>query len=429
MPTIQELIDEYARSKNPDFYKKIIKSVQTTNKLWAAYSPVTKNTYIEYFNGKPSAFIFSEKTFCEAFKEHLAVHKTEIETELCKSETRIQFFSDLFRCGVENIILDNGKQFISMDIFDIIDKPDFSSLPKTEQPVLNQSLMVIANLFFQTFKSGTATKNTRTKLLRSLYQAKYLMPVIIDRDTPLDGLENSFLKAVHSADGTAITIPALKLDNDDTLIPFFTDWTEFSRFDRDRQCAGNIVNFNDIEYLCSQGKKIAVNPFGFNMVIDNNALNLIKKVSSDITIDEIENDFEEYQEDIHEEIPEETDQEYQKDIPEETDQEYQENYSEEIEEPITLFELRSVPNDMIRVLHNLMEQTDGIYTAYLKGIKQGDSTGYLVIVDFEGDESILNDMAENVYNYIQDTWIEFIPFDSDLGQQAAQSTYPFYQKT
>ena len=162
MPTIQELIDEYARSKNPDFYKKIIKSVQTSNKLWAAYSPVTKNTYIEYFNGKPSAFIFSEKTFCEAFKEHLAVHKTEIETELCKPETRIQFFSDLFRCGVENIVLDNGKQFISMDIFDIIDKPDFSSLPKTEQPVLNQSLMVIANLFFQTFKSGTATKNTRT---------------------------------------------------------------------------------------------------------------------------------------------------------------------------------------------------------------------------------------------------------------------------
>ena len=133
MPTIQELIDEYARSKNPDFYKKIIKSVQTSNKLWAAYSPVTKNTYIEYFNGKPSAFIFSEKTFCEAFKEHLAVHKTEIETELCKPETRIQFFSDLFRCGVENIVLDNGKQFISMDIFDIIDKPDFSSLPKTER--------------------------------------------------------------------------------------------------------------------------------------------------------------------------------------------------------------------------------------------------------------------------------------------------------
>ena len=151
---------------------------------------------------------------------------------------------------------------------------------------------------------------------------------------------------------------------------------------------------------------------------------------------EIENDFEAYQEDIsqetseehQEEISEETFEEYQEDISEETFEDYQENDSEEIEEPITLFELRSVPNDMIRVLHNLMEQTDGIYTAYLKGIKQGDSTGYLVIVDFKGDTSVLDDMAEQVYPYTQGASIEFILLDSDLGQQAAQSTYPFYQK-
>ena len=418
MPTVQEFIDEYARSKNPDFYKKIIKSVQTTNKLWTAYSPVTKNTYIEYFSGKPSAFIFSEKTFCEAFREHLAIHKVEIETELCKAETRIQFFSDLFRCGIENIILDNGQQFIQISLFDIIERPDFSSLPKAEQPVMNPSLMVNANMFFQTFRSGTSTKNTRTKMLRSLYQAKYLMPVIIDRNTPLDGLENSFLKAIRSADGTAITIPALKLENDDTLIPFFTDWTEFSRFDRDRQCAGNIVSFKDIEYLCSQGEKIAVNPFGFNMIIDNNALNLIKKVSSDINIDE--EYFDEIPEKYPEEISENNSEEYQADA--------SENDFEENEEPITLFELRSVPNDMIRVLQDLMAQTDGIYTAYLKGIQQGDSMGYLVIVDFEGNMSVLDDIAQQVYPYTQGAYIDIIPLDSDFAQQAAQSTYTFYQK-
>ena len=427
MPTVQELIDEYARSKNSDIYKKIIKAVQTENKLWVAYSPVTKNNYIEYFSGKPSAFIFSEKAFCEDFKEHLAVHKVEIETELCKSETRIQFFSDLFRCGIENIILDNGKQFIQINIFDIIEKPDFSSLPKSEQPVFNQSLMVIANLFFQTFKAGTSTQNTRTKLLRSLYQAKYLMPVIIDRNTPLDGLENSFLKAIYSADGIAVTVPALKLENDDTLIPFFTDWTEFSRFDRDRQCAGNIVSFKDIEYLCSQGEKIAVNPFGFNMVIDNNALNLIKKVSSDIIIDE------EYFEEIPEENSENDSEEYQEYIPQDDSEEYSDDYSEddfqEDEEPITLFELRSVPNQMIQALMYFMQNTKGVHSAYLKGIKQGDSTGYLVIVDFEGDTSVLNDIAEQVCPYTQGASIDIILLDSDLGQQAAQSTYPFYQKT
>ena len=108
MPTIQELIDEYARSKNPDFYKKIIKSVQTTNKLWAAYSPVTKNHYMEYFQGRPTAFLFSERQFCESFRKHLQTHRVKIEPELCKTEDRLLLFSDLYRSGVEHILLDNG---------------------------------------------------------------------------------------------------------------------------------------------------------------------------------------------------------------------------------------------------------------------------------------------------------------------------------
>ena len=75
-----------------------------------------------------------------------------------------------------------------------------------------------------------------------------------------------------------------------------------------------------------------------------------------------------------------------------------------------------------------LAQTDGIYTAYLKGIQQGDSMGYLVIVDFEGDMSVLDDIAQQVYPYTQGAYIDIIPLDSDFAQQAAQSTYPFYQK-
>ncbi len=75
-----------------------------------------------------------------------------------------------------------------------------------------------------------------------------------------------------------------------------------------------------------------------------------------------------------------------------------------------------------------MQNTEGINAAYLKGMAQGDNTSYLVVVDFDGDTAILDDIAEQVQQYSEGVPVYIIPHDSDLGQAAAQSTYPFYQK-
>ena len=429
MPDIQELITKYAQSKSSVDYGEIVKAVQTSNKLWTAYSPVTKCHYTEYIRGIPTAFIFSEKAFCEDFKQHVSKNHVQIETELCKPDKRVQLFSDLYRCGIENIMLDNGKKFIVMSLFDLIDKPDFSSLPENEQPVINPSLMVGANIFFQNVGAGSVTQSQQKTLLRGLYTAKYLMPVIVDRDTKLDGMEESTLKAVYSQSGTAITIVAIKTD-EKVIIPLFTDWTEFSRFDKDKQCTGNIVTFRDIEYLCGQGETVTVNPFGFNMVIDSNAVSVIKQLSADV-----QPSSPVYNE-VHEEMPvTEQYEEYTETPVEEQYEEYTETPVEEeyeqdypTEEPVTLFELRSVPNGMIQVLMYYMQNTEGINAAYLKGMAQGDNTSYLVVVDFDGDTAILDDIAEQVQQYSEGVPVYIIPHDSDLGQAAAQSTYPFYQK-
>ncbi len=377
MKTMQEWIADYAESKSSEIYQTIIEQLQTVNKLWTAYSPVTKNHYMEYFQGRPTAFLFSERQFCESFREHLQTHRVKIEPELCKTEDRLLLFSDLYRSGVEHILLDNGQQFICIPLFDVIDKPDFSAFSEKDRPVVNPSLMVSADWFFQTFDAGTATKNTRKKMLRELYRGTYLMPVLTE--------EAETAQTVSARDGTPVTIPAVALENGETLLPFFTDWTEFSRFDKEKQLAGSVVSFRDIEYLCEQNETIAVNPFGFNMVIDKNALALIKKVSADIILPE--------------------------------------------EEEVTLFELRSVPNDMIQALMALLDRTDGVKTAYLKGIARQDRTGYLVIVDAEGtDPSMFEEMAQQVGTYAQGASVEFVGFHTEFGRQAAETTYPFFQK-
>jgi len=441
MPEMQELIEKYARSKNSADYGEIVRLVQTCSKLWTVYSPVTKCRYTEYINGIPSAFIFSEKAFCQDFRKHCEKNNIQTETELCKSDTRIQFFSDLYRCGIERLVLDNGKKFIVMNLSDIIDRPDFSTLPPNERPVMNAELMLNANIFFQSVSSGNVSRSTQKSLLRELYKSRYLMPVMVDRDTKLDGMEESILKAVSSQSGTAVTVVAIKTD-ERAVIPFFTDWTEFSRFDKDKQCAGNIMTFRDIEYLCSQGEKITINPFGFNMVIDRNAIELIKSVSSDIPpaqqpvqepVEEYTEPVEEYAEpaeEYAEPVEEYTEpaEEYTEPVEEyaEPVEEYEESDSEE--EQVQLFELRSVPHEMITVLMSLMSQTEGINKAYLKGMVQGDVTYYLIIVDFEGDVSELYGISEQAEQYSGGVPVEVVLYASDFGMYAAQSTYPFYQR-
>ncbi len=409
MPEIQELIAKYARSKSPADYNQIVSAVQTCNKLWTAYSPVTKCHYTEYIRNQPTAFIFSEKSYCEAFKEHIAKGNAVIETELCKTDSRVQFFSDLYRCGIENVMLDNGQKFLIMSLFDIIDQPDFSALPENERPVLNRELMLSANIFFESLAMGNVTENAKNNLLRGLYNGKYLMPVIVDKNTKLDGLEESTLKAVYSQSGTAVTIAAIKTDND-VIIPVFTDWTEFSRFDKDKQCPGNVIDFRDIAYLCGQGEKVSINPFGFNMVIDKNSLAAIMNAGGNIQPAPVE---EPPAEQHYEEVP--------------AVEQYEDD-TEETEEQISLFDLSSVPNELIQTLMYFMSNTESVHSAYLKGMEQGEQTSYLVVIDLDGDDSQFNDLTAQISQYTESVPINFARYESELGQAAANGAYPFYQK-
>lgn len=420
MPEIQELIEKYARSKSPDDYHEIVSAVQTAAKLWTAYSPVTKCHYTEYIRNQPTAFLFSEKTYCEAFKEHIAKGNAVIETELCKADSRIQFLSDLYRCGIEQIILDNGQKFLVMSLFDIIEKPDFSALPENERPVINRELMLSANIFFESLAMGNVTENAKNNLLSGLYNGKYLVPVMVDKNTKLDGLEESTLKAVHSQSGTAVTIVSIKTD-ENIIIPVFTDWTEFTRFDKDRQCTGNIVNFTDIEYLCGQGEKITINPFGFNMLIDMDSLSAIKNAAGNIMPESapVEQPYEDYAEETPVKQPHE---DYAEKIP------VEQSYEEKPDEPITLFELNSVPNELIQTLLYFMSNTESVHSAYLKGMEQGEQTSYLVVIDFDGNNSQFDDLTAQISQYTEGVPINFALYESELGQAAAGGAYPFYQK-
>ena len=66
MSKIKELIVSYYESgEDKKIYEQIVKEIQTCESVWSAYSPITKNHFVDYVQGRPTAFLFFFFLYCQ----------------------------------------------------------------------------------------------------------------------------------------------------------------------------------------------------------------------------------------------------------------------------------------------------------------------------------------------------------------------------
>ena len=446
MSKIQQLIKQYPQTKN-----EIIREIQKQDSVWIAYSPATKNFYADFHRGAPTAFLFSEEKFCNAFKRYLETKNVNIETMENLAQNRIPLLSDLIRSGIEQVIVDNGQTFVIFEINDLIKTPDFSSLPKEERPVSNPSLIMHTNMYFQGISTGNTEKNVEYNMMKDIYEATFLMPISVDGRCP----ENCVLQGFDT--GTAVfDVPRIKLGASRTCIPLFTDWIELSKLDKEKICIGNTVDFNDILRICETGELVALNPLGFNLIMDKTtALSIRSRFETEPYVPTPVQSAEPVQQAPVQQEPIQQEPIQQEPIQQEPVQ--QEPVQQEPvqqapvqqvpvqqapvqqapvqqqrpqTEDIVFFELRSVPDALIRKLTEMFDVTEGIHNVYLKGIRRNGRSGYLAIVDFTGtDPAVFGKMAQEAGPYTGGVPFTFVKYDSRVGRAAAEGAYPFYQRT
>ena len=446
MSKIQRLIKQYPQTKN-----EIIREIQKQDSVWIAYSPATKNFYADFHRGAPTAFLFSEEKFCNAFKRYLETKNVNIETMENLAQNRIPLLSDLIRSGIEQVIVDNGQTFVIFEINDLIKTPDFSSLPKEERPVSNPSLIMHTNMYFQGISTGNTEKNVEYNMMKDIYEATFLMPISVDGRCP----ENCVLQGFDT--GTAVfDVPRIKLGASRTCIPLFTDWIELSKLDKEKICIGNTVDFNDILRICETGELVALNPLGFNLIMDKTtALSIRSRFETEPYVPTPVQSTEPVQQAPVQQEPVQQEPIQQEPIQQEPVQ--QEPVQQEPvqqapvqqvpvqqapvqqapvqqqrpqTEDIVFFELRSVPDALIRKLTEMFDVTEGIHNVYLKGIRRNGRSGYLAIVDFTGtDPAVFGKMAQEAGPYTGGVPFTFVKYDSRVGRAAAEGAYPFYQRT
>lgn len=430
MNKIQEMIRQYAQNHEQKWMDSIIDEIQHCENLWVAYAPVTKNHYMDFHHGIPTAFLFSERSFCDGFKEYLRGKQLLIEPMECGVSERVTMFSDFFRNGIEQVIVDNGQTFIVLDLMDIIHRPDFSSVPEDERPLLNQSLMKSANYFFQCINQEQDQSERETDFMQKVYSAQYLLPLVFG-DTAPRGMS---IRAVDFG-GTSVNLAVLRRRDGSSVIPVFTDWVELGKYDKEKQCVGNLITFDELAELCHRGELVSVNPLGFNMLMDNTTAESIRKRfvqpkekaagnAGQQSVDQPEN----------------------KPMNQPT-------APAPITEPaaapaaeaasavsagaaarpqgaqIVFSEATAAPAAMIQTLKTELDHTGGIKSAYLKEMRKDGVMGYVVIVDFEGtNPAVFPRIAQKAGPLAGGAALNFVSYNSGFGRSAAGNTQPFYRR-
>ncbi len=372
MSKMQDYIAEYKKQKNADNLKKIITEVQSAEVLWIAFSPRTKNHYVDFVQGVPAAFIFSEKEYGEQFCRHMKESGITIGIAQCSTENRLPMFTDLYRSGFEGVIIDNGKNYLFLEMGTIVNPPDYTGLPDGQRPVINGALLCSGNRFFQCLENKSVTPDKELNLLVDTYNAKYLVPTVGD---PQEG---------------SITIPGLERSDGVKVVPFFTDIHEYRKYDMEGKHKIAVVSYEQIKSLCFDGQTVVINPMGFNYTLTKETCEAVEKA--------------------HSAVGDANDQ-----------------------DRAVIYAPDDIPMTLINELCTVLDNVDGVLKAYIKGLRKSGEKELLIALDC-GDASreraveIATEAEKKSDSVKSERKLRFIPAASDVGKIASKDTPPFFER-
>ncbi len=260
----------------------LIKSVQKKNEMIVAYCAYTNMPFVicdpESYNDQ--VWIFDNEPLLQEFAKEYTQKKILLKGIKYENKNFLGFFSMLYQIGVNELVFvtEGGKE--SLELEELVKKPDFSKLPKEKQPVTNPQLQLTGLYFMQEAsrpipnEEKTVLKDLEEELAVNLVKAKYIVPIEM-----LEGAENDLEKLKNKK----YRLPILKNKQEDVLQPVFTDPTEFAKFNRENKFKALAMPFDQLSKLAvKEAKGFILNPGGFHLVMPKALLDGLAKRFPDL---------------------------------------------------------------------------------------------------------------------------------------------------
>jgi len=191
-------------------------------------------------------------------------------------------------------------------------------------------------------------------------------------------------KELNIAKDSRISFPILENKDGKKYYPFFTDWNEYRKFDKDMQYTVMAAEFKDMENFVDKADGIVINPFGSNIIINYDMLSTITEAS--------------------------------KELKKETSK-------------ISVGDPKEYPLQMVRKISETLWDKDFIKAAYLKLMLKNREESYLVALEGklpEKPQDLYNEIAGNALESANNMPIDFIDYSSDFAQKVFKDSEPFY---
>lgn len=388
MTVLQKLITKFNNKPNNELYIRIIQEIQQAETLWIAFSEDSNNYFLGNEKGRAAAYIFSDREYYQKYYVHISQMGKKIDVAENPVKYRMALFGDLYRSGFDSIVIDNGQTYLTLSLFDIIKKPVLNDEKKEVRNIVNPDLVRTANFIFQENKKDSIAPELWQMLFSEIFKGEYIIPVdssklVVDKKS---GNEFNISK------DSRISFPILENKDGKKYYPFFTDWNEYRKFDKDTQYTIMAAGFKDMERFVDKADGIVINPFGANIILNYDMLSTITEAS--------------------------------KELKKETSKELKKETSK-----ISVGDPKEYPLQMVRKISETLWDKDYIKAAYLKLMLKNREESYLVALEGklpEKPQELYNEIAEHALPDANNIPIDFIDYSSDFAKKVFKDSEPFY---
>lgn len=247
--------------------EEAIKELQTRDSVYVAYAQATKLPYVkcdeETYNDQ--AWLFSTEEGIKAFGKKMIEDKILLMGMKYEKKDYPRLYGTFYAIGVNTVVWVDGEEQIEIDLPDIARQTDMSQIEPSKRPLLNPTLELSGIYFMQELRRPVEKdqhgnlRELEEELIVNLRKAEYLIPMNVDPEDP-----------------KKINIPYLKNKKDEILQPVFTDVMELEKFTRGKKMRIAKVPLVKLpELMIEKAIAYAVNPLGFNLVLNKEQLTKI----------------------------------------------------------------------------------------------------------------------------------------------------------
>lgn len=245
----------------------LIRSIQKKENFIVAYCAYTNMPLVvcdpESYNDQ--VYIFDTEAQLQEFAKAYIEKKILLRGVKYENKNFLSFFSMLFSIGVNELVFvgENGNEMLALD--ELVKRPDYSSLPKEQQPISNPELQLTGLYFMQEASRPVPNdqkqglEDLEEELSANLLKAKYIVAIEM-----LEGPESD----VEKLKNRKYRLPILKNKNDEVMQPLFTDPLELAKFNREQKFKALAMPFSGLKkIMIKDSKGFLLNPGGFHLVM------------------------------------------------------------------------------------------------------------------------------------------------------------------